>query len=111
MASDGRIVNLIGALADFDIADANVRVSAEELARTGRESVQLTDGSGDYMGVLGKFSVVPIFFHSSMLTFCKDVFHELHCVVSHMPPETGTFTDRMPLRNTSISTSTRSTIT
>ncbi|KAL3422012.1 hypothetical protein PVAG01_06168 [Phlyctema vagabunda] len=40
---------------------ANIRVPKEELDRTGRSSVQLADGSGDYLGSL-------------------DVYHQLHCL-------------------------------
>lgn len=35
--------------------DGNIRVTEEELKRSGRQSVQLADGSGDYLGALGTF--------------------------------------------------------
>ncbi|KAH6712421.1 hypothetical protein BKA61DRAFT_485707, partial [Leptodontidium sp. MPI-SDFR-AT-0119] len=40
---------------------ANIRVTKDEIKRTGRPSIELSDGSGDYFGTL-------------------DVYHQLHCL-------------------------------
>lgn len=47
--------------------DNNIRVTKEELDRMNRTSVQLNDGSGDYLAAI-------------------DVFHHLHCLVSVVLP-------------------------
>lgn len=39
--------------------DANVRISPIELQRANRSSVELADGSGDFLGTLGDFWVKP----------------------------------------------------
>ena len=44
-----------------DLPDYNIRVTGEELSQMNRTSVQLSDGSGDYLAAL-------------------DVFHHLHCL-------------------------------
>jgi hypothetical protein len=41
--------------------DANIRVSKAELDRVGRSSIKLADGSDDYFGTLGAFSLMCLY--------------------------------------------------
>ena len=36
------------------VTDANIRISPDELHQANRSSVELADGSGDFLGTLGK---------------------------------------------------------
>jgi hypothetical protein len=52
--------------------DNNIRVTKAELDRMNRTSIQLADGSGDYLAAL-------------------DVYHHLHCLVSALSNRSGAF--------------------
>lgn len=68
----------------IDCLDMYLRMSAEDMKDLDRSSIILADGSGDYMGTIGKHirgrCIVLL-----LLTSLLDAYHQLHCLVSFEP--------------------------